>query len=120
MPIISASADRSWCTAPASPAFRLAAGLAYARSKQLLPLAAGIKYQFSIIASGPSRLTISLNESRTSVEVRPLLDGGLLVLMLGRKHLAYGKEEVRSSLRRSNILPRVCQGLPIGASSIGP
>jgi hypothetical protein len=52
--------------------------------------------------------------------VRPLLDGGLLVLMLGRKHLAYGKEEVRSSLRRSNILPRVCQGLPIGASSIGP
>ena len=75
-----------------------------------LPLAAGIKYQFSIIASGPSRLTISLNESRTSVEVRPLLDGGLLVLMLGRKHLAYGKEEVRSSLRRSNILPRVSQG----------
>ena len=120
LPIISASADRSWCTAPASPAFRLAAGLAYARSKQPLPLAAGIKYQFSIIASGPSRLTISLNESRTSVEVRPLLDGGLLVLMLGRKHLAYGKEEVRSSLRRSNILPRVCQGLPIGASSIGP
>ena len=109
MPIISASADRSWCTAPTSPAFRLAAGLAYARSKQPLPLAAGIKYQFSIIASGPSRLTISLNESRTSVEVRPLLDGGLLVLMLGRKHLAYGKEEVRSSLRRSNILPRVCQ-----------
>ena len=44
--------------------------------------------------SGPTHWTLFLNGGRTQVGVRPLADGGLLVLLDGRSHTVYWREEV--------------------------
>jgi acetyl-CoA carboxylase/biotin carboxylase 1 len=54
----------------------------------------GVKYQVTATRSGPSLWSLFLNGGKTSVGVRPLADGGLLVLLDGRSHTVYWREEV--------------------------
>jgi acetyl-CoA carboxylase carboxyltransferase component/biotin carboxyl carrier protein len=51
------------------------------------------KYTLTLARSGANAMTLTCNDSATGVEFRPLSDGGLLVLLCGRSHVAYGKEE---------------------------
>lgn len=53
-----------------------------------------IKYRFTVAQSGPNRLYISCNGSSVDAEVRALADGGFLVLLGGKSHVAYTKDEV--------------------------
>ncbi|THZ98158.1 acetyl-CoA carboxylase acc1 [Aureobasidium pullulans] len=54
----------------------------------------GSRYKFTATRSGLDSYTLFINGSRCSVGVRPLSDGGLLVLLSGRSHNIYWKEEV--------------------------
>jgi hypothetical protein len=44
----------------------------------------GVKYNFTATRSGPNSYTLYLNGSMISISVRPLTDGGLLVLLDGK------------------------------------
>ena len=58
-----------------------------------------VKYRLKTSRTGPSTFDVGLLESRkdevaVAVEVRALADGGYLVLMGGKSHVAYLKDEV--------------------------
>ncbi|GAA5920490.1 hypothetical protein JCM1841_003513 [Sporobolomyces salmonicolor] len=53
-----------------------------------------IKYRATASRSSPTSWSIYVNGSSVSVGLRPLADGGLLVLLDGRSYACYAKEEV--------------------------
>ncbi|KAK2463653.1 hypothetical protein APHAL10511_004404 [Amanita phalloides] len=53
-----------------------------------------VKYSFTAARSSVNVWTLFLNGGRTMVGARPLADGGLLVLLDGRSHSVYWREEV--------------------------
>jgi len=53
-----------------------------------------VRYSFTCARSSVTTWTLYLNGGRTSVGARPLADGGLLVLLDGRSHTIYWREEV--------------------------
>ena len=53
-----------------------------------------IKYNFTCTRSSKHTWTLFLNGGRTMVGARPLADGGLLILLDGRSHSVYWREEV--------------------------
>ncbi|GAB1734479.1 hypothetical protein NU195Hw_g9565t1 [Hortaea werneckii] len=54
----------------------------------------GMKYKFTATRSSQDTYTLFINGSKALVGVRALSDGGLLVLLGGRSHNVYWKEEV--------------------------
>jgi acetyl-CoA carboxylase/biotin carboxylase 1 len=54
----------------------------------------GIRYSFTATQSSRTQWTMFLNGGRTMVGSRPLADGGLLVLLDGKSHSVYWREEV--------------------------
>jgi len=54
----------------------------------------GMRYKFTATRSSVDSYTLFINGSKCSVGIRPLSDGGLLVLLGGRSHSVYWKEEV--------------------------
>lgn len=52
------------------------------------------KYSFAVAQSSPTTWTLYINGGSTQVGARPLVDGGLLVLIDGRSHTIYWREEV--------------------------
>ncbi|KAL4066080.1 acetyl-CoA carboxylase [Scleroderma citrinum] len=52
------------------------------------------RYNFTCARSSKNTWTLFLNGGRTMVGARPLADGGLLVLLDGRSHSVYWREEV--------------------------
>ncbi|KAF9435540.1 acetyl-coenzyme-A carboxylase [Entomortierella beljakovae] len=57
----------------------------------------GVRYNFTATRSGPNSYTLYLNGSMISISVRPLTDGGLLVLLDGKAHTTYSLEEVQAT-----------------------
>ncbi|GBC48526.2 uncharacterized protein OCT59_029816 [Rhizophagus irregularis] len=55
----------------------------------------GVRYKFTATRSAPHSFTLYLNGSRVQVCVRALTDGGLLVLLDGKSHTCYFREEVQ-------------------------
>ncbi|TNY18634.1 acetyl-CoA carboxylase [Rhodotorula diobovata] len=53
-----------------------------------------VKYRATASRSSPTTWSIYVNGSSVAVGVRPLADGGLLVLLDGRSYTCYAKEEV--------------------------
>jgi acetyl-CoA carboxylase / biotin carboxylase 1 len=53
-----------------------------------------IRYSFTCTRSSSTQWTLYLNGGRVLVGARPLADGGLLVLMDGKSHSVYWREEV--------------------------
>ncbi|KAJ5287104.1 Acetyl-CoA carboxylase [Penicillium angulare] len=53
----------------------------------------GYRYKFTATRAGPDSYHLFINGSKCSVGVRALADGGLLVLLNGRSHNVYWKEE---------------------------
>ncbi|EMC93743.1 hypothetical protein BAUCODRAFT_36199 [Baudoinia panamericana UAMH 10762] len=54
----------------------------------------GQKYKFTATRSSSDSYTLFINGSKALVGIRPLTDGGLLILLGGRSHSVYWKEEV--------------------------
>ncbi|KAK4561411.1 acetyl-coenzyme-A carboxylase [Recurvomyces mirabilis] len=54
----------------------------------------GMKYKFTATRSSADSYTLFINGSKALVGIRPLSDGGLLVLLGGRSHNVYWQEEV--------------------------
>ncbi|GJJ11159.1 hypothetical protein Clacol_005391 [Clathrus columnatus] len=54
----------------------------------------GFRYNFTAARSSPTTWTLYLNGGRTLVGARPLADGGLLVLLDGKSHSVYWRDEV--------------------------
>jgi len=54
----------------------------------------GMKYKFTATRSSVDSYTLFINGSKSMVGIRPLSDGGLLILLGGRSHNVYWKEEV--------------------------
>nr|POF07007.1 acetyl-coa carboxylase [Quercus suber] len=54
----------------------------------------GMKYKFTATRSSMDSYTLFINGSKALVGIRPLSDGGLLILVGGRSHNVYWKEEV--------------------------
>lgn len=52
------------------------------------------RYSFTAARSSSTVWTLYLNGGRTMVGARPLADGGLLVLLDGKSHSIYWREEV--------------------------
>ncbi|KAI0222350.1 acetyl-coenzyme-A carboxylase [Massospora cicadina] len=57
----------------------------------------GMRYNFAAVASGPGLYILYINGTKAQVEIRALSDGGFLVLLDGRSHTLYCREEVGSS-----------------------
>ncbi|OZJ03120.1 hypothetical protein BZG36_03869 [Bifiguratus adelaidae] len=57
----------------------------------------GVRYKFTATRSTPNLYTLYINGSRVQVGVRSLADGGLLVLMDGKSHTTYSREEVQAT-----------------------
>ncbi len=57
----------------------------------------GFRYKFTVTRSSPDSYTLFINGSKCSVGVRTLSDGGLLILVNGRSHNVYWKEEVAAT-----------------------
>ena len=53
-----------------------------------------VRFNFTCARSSKNMWTLFLNGGRTMVGARPLADGGLLVLLDGRSHAVYWREEV--------------------------
>lgn len=66
----------------------------------------GMRYKFTATRSSLDSYTLFINGSKCSVGVRPLSDGGLLVLLSGRSHNVYWKEEVGAI--RLSVDSRTC------------
>lgn len=56
----------------------------------------GVRYSFTAARSSVTTWALYLNGARTMVGARPLADGGLLVLLDGKSHSVYWREEVGS------------------------
>ncbi|CAI2179895.1 16531_t:CDS:2 [Funneliformis geosporum] len=54
-----------------------------------------VHYKFTATRSAPDSFTLYLNGSKVQVSVRALTDGGLLVLLDGKSHTCYFREEVQ-------------------------
>ncbi|KAK3114646.1 acetyl-coenzyme-A carboxylase, partial [Teratosphaeriaceae sp. CCFEE 6253] len=54
----------------------------------------GMRYKFTATRSSQDGYTLFINGSKAHVGIRPLSDGGLLILLGGRSHSVYWKEEV--------------------------
>lgn len=54
----------------------------------------GMKYKFTATRSSSDSYTLFINGSKALVGIRPLADGGLLILLGGRSHSVYWKDEV--------------------------
>ncbi|KAK5176075.1 acetyl-coenzyme-A carboxylase, partial [Cryomyces antarcticus] len=54
----------------------------------------GHRYKFTATRSSLDSYTLFINGSKCSVGIRALTDGGLLVLLSGKSHNVYWKEEV--------------------------
>jgi acetyl-CoA carboxylase/biotin carboxylase 1 len=54
----------------------------------------GFRYKFTATRSSIDSFTLFINGSKTSVGIRALADGGLLILLAGKSHNVYWKEEV--------------------------
>ncbi|CAK7201522.1 acetyl-coenzyme-A carboxylase [Sporothrix eucalyptigena] len=57
----------------------------------------GFRYKFTVTRSSADSYTLFINGSKVSVGVRTLSDGGLLILVNGRSHNVYWKEEVAAT-----------------------
>ncbi|CAG8502872.1 3535_t:CDS:10, partial [Racocetra fulgida] len=57
----------------------------------------GVQYKFTAMQSAPYSFILYLNGSKTQVSVRALSDGGLLVLLDGKSHTCYFREEVQAT-----------------------
>ncbi|KAJ9625548.1 acetyl-coenzyme-A carboxylase [Taxawa tesnikishii (nom. ined.)] len=66
----------------------------------------GQRYKFTATRAGLDSYHLFINGSKCSVGVRPLSDGGLLVLLSGRSHNVYWKEEVGAI--RLSVDSRTC------------
>lgn len=55
----------------------------------------GIKYQLRACRSGDIQFTLFCNDSYVQVEARTLSDGGFLVLLNGKSHVAYATKEAQ-------------------------
>ncbi|RFU30919.1 hypothetical protein B7463_g5389, partial [Scytalidium lignicola] len=66
----------------------------------------GYRYKFTATRSSLDSYTLFINGSKCSVGIRPLSDGGLLVLLSGRSHNVYWKEEVGAT--RLSVDSKTC------------
>lgn len=66
----------------------------------------GFKYKFTTTRSSADSYSLFINGSKCNVGVRALSDGGLLVLLEGRSHNVYWKEEVGAT--RLSIDNKTC------------
>ncbi|TLD19570.1 hypothetical protein PspLS_09710 [Pyricularia sp. CBS 133598] len=66
----------------------------------------GERYRFTVTRSSKDSYHLFINGSNCSVGVRPLSDGGLLILLDGKSHNVYWKEEVGAT--RISIDNRTC------------
>ncbi|KAF0496183.1 acetyl-CoA carboxylase [Gigaspora margarita] len=57
----------------------------------------GVQYKFTAMQSAPYSFILYLNGSKAQVSVRALSDGGLLVLLDGKSHTCYFREEVQAT-----------------------
>ncbi|CAG8486585.1 8073_t:CDS:2 [Diversispora eburnea] len=57
----------------------------------------GVRYKFTSTRSAPHSFMFYLNGSKGQVSVRALSDGGLLVLLDGKSHTCYYREEVQGT-----------------------
>ncbi|ORX91331.1 acetyl-CoA carboxylase [Basidiobolus meristosporus CBS 931.73] len=57
----------------------------------------GVRYKFTVTRVSHDSYVLYINGSKTQVSVRALTDGGLLVLLDGRSHTIYTKEEVQAT-----------------------
>ena len=66
----------------------------------------GVKYKFTATRSSLDSYHLFINGSKCAVGVRTLADGGLLVLLSGRSHNVYWKEEVGAT--RMSVDSKTC------------
>ncbi len=66
----------------------------------------GFRYKFTVTRSSADSYTLFINGSRCSVGVRALSDGGLLVLVNGRSHNVYWKDEAAAT--RLSVDSKTC------------
>ncbi|KAK7564996.1 acetyl-CoA carboxylase [Phyllosticta citricarpa] len=66
----------------------------------------GFRYKFTATRSSADAFTLFINGSRCQVGVRALADGGLLVLLSGKSHNVYWKEEVGAT--RLSVDSKTC------------
>jgi acetyl-CoA carboxylase/biotin carboxylase 1 len=53
-----------------------------------------VRYSFIVTAAGPDSYNIYINGSKTQASIKDLSDGGFLVLLDGKSHTIYAREEV--------------------------
>ncbi|KAJ1334968.1 acetyl-CoA carboxylase [Microdochium nivale] len=66
----------------------------------------GTRYRFTVSRASPDSYHIFINGSKVLVGVRALSDGGLLILLDGRSHSVYWKEEVGAT--RVSVDSKTC------------
>ncbi|KAF2221698.1 acetyl-CoA carboxylase acc1 [Elsinoe ampelina] len=66
----------------------------------------GMRYKFTATRSSVDSYTLFINGSKCAVGIRPLSDGGILVLLSGRSHSVYWKEEVGAT--RLSVDSKTC------------
>ncbi|PSK60580.1 hypothetical protein B9Z65_730 [Elsinoe australis] len=66
----------------------------------------GNRYKFTATRSSLDSYTLFINGSKCAVGIRPLSDGGILVLLSGRSHSVYWKEEVGAT--RLSVDSKTC------------
>ncbi|KAK3368719.1 acetyl-CoA carboxylase [Podospora didyma] len=66
----------------------------------------GYRYKFTVTRSSSDSYHLFINGSKCSVGVRALSDGGLLILLNGRSHNVYWKEEVAAT--RISVDSKTC------------
>ncbi|KAJ3082689.1 acetyl-coenzyme-A carboxylase [Rhizoclosmatium hyalinum] len=52
-----------------------------------------MRFKINVTLTGPQTYVLSINGSKVTVDAKPLADGGLLLLVDGKTHLIYAKEE---------------------------
>eukprot|EP00924_Labyrinthula_sp_SR-Ha-C_P016633 snap_masked-scaffold_6-processed-gene-10.9-mRNA-1 protein AED:0.05 eAED:0.05 QI:0/-1/0/1/-1/1/1/0/2208 len=67
-----------------------------ARATKLELILDGIKYPLFVSLSGPESVQVALNDSSVSVGIKTLADEGFLVIIGGKSHTVYLKEEIGS------------------------
>ncbi|KAF2758995.1 acetyl-CoA carboxylase acc1 [Pseudovirgaria hyperparasitica] len=66
----------------------------------------GNRYKFTVTKSSADSYTLFINGSKAQVGVRALADGGLLILLSGKSHNVYWKEEVGAT--RISVDSKTC------------
>ncbi|KAJ3200650.1 acetyl-coenzyme-A carboxylase [Entophlyctis luteolus] len=73
-------------------------------SKQLLStscsvdfIVSEVRFKISVTLIGPNAFELVVNGSKVSVDLKPLADGGLLLLIDSKTHLVYAKEEPQAT-----------------------